>query len=581
MFERKMEKSIKCAIKTITILALIITCSCSDDDVPHFEPEPPLPPTYSEYRLADGVVELGDAQISQIENVVGNKLVFSSRISVNDLPKKGEIILISGKNANCPNGFLGRVFDVKCEDKISIITEPVALDEVFDYLDARGACYLEPDEAVINSRAVFDYKYTLEYESSSGSVSGNMDIKNRIRVDYDFKINEQDNLNNAYIQTSFDSDYNVWLEAKFKTGVDTTINLGKGISLGRIVAGPIILVPILQPYWKPECNGNIDVKFDLDGSSSCVNRAEYNHGLWSFSRSVNNQFSDINPFPEICVNGAVGVGIGLALEFRLYGNKNLKIYSKTAFGASLSGEVSVDPSRLQDDESVFYSQLKDAKLSCNTKFDVVLGASAKLFNKLDSKAEVPFEFPIKSTDLYVLPAFKKGEVDINNKTISAYTEVERNLLWKQNIGFAHYEGKKRLEISEPIEYKNEKKDGMTAIQYDFKNGSKKSSIWTYVKWGNLFIKCEMVSKSIVGSWRTSDYEDEIWVFDADGTGYIIELDETHVDGTFSWTIFGDELIFTSTDWDDVENFTIRELTGTTLVLYDNTSYLLKTFDRVK
>lgn len=138
----------------------------------------------------------------------------------------------------------------------------------------------------------------------------------------------------------------------------------------------------------------------------------------------------------------------------------------------------------------------------------------------------------------------------------------RDLLWKQNVGLALYKGDERIEVSEPVGYKFEndfkERNPLEGIFEDIPEEEKDDySVWSYVKWGDLYIKCKEMA-SLIGKWRTvsgegykgSNYwskkyelhDCEVFVFNSDGTGSRGSYAESR-GGTllFTWTRSGNKI----------------------------------------
>ena len=81
-------------------------------------------------------------------------------------------------------------------------------------------------------------------------------------------------------------------------------------------------------------------------------------------------------------------------------------------------------------------------------------------------------------------------------------DVGRDLLFESGVGLALYEGDKRVETTESVPYWfADSFDNPLETVFDGLSEKGNYSVWTYVKWGDLFIKAQQLGKpSIVGKW---------------------------------------------------------------------------------
>ena len=94
-------------------------------------------------------------------------------------------------------------------------------------------------------------------------------------------------------------------------------------------------------------------------------------------------------------------------------------------------------------------------------------------------------------------------------------------------------------------------------------------------------KADSYADLIVGTWE--DEFGDLTTFKKDGTVIYIstDLDESSAAGT--WSITGDQLVRTASLFGETiqGKYTIRQLTTTTMVLYDNNFEVEETYTRVK
>ena len=149
---------------------------------------------------------------------------------------------------------------------------------------------------------------------------------------------------------------------------------------------------------------------------------------------------------------------------------------------------------------------------------------------------------------------------------------------------------------EPVDYWLEKdfKD-KNPIEMKYENVEDADySIWTYVKWGDIYVKCKRV-ESILGKWLRQDEDDSrpyYWIFEEDGRMGIGVGDEIDFDFNRKWELDDEStLLITYEDPDygpGSSEYVIEELSSDVLVvgMYEEKEdgsiiYWTDTFHRVK
>ena len=116
----------------LLLCTMVISCSDKSDPVaPEPNPEPEPTPVEKEYELADNVIELEGDLLENVSSVKGDTLVYESGTPANELPKVGDIVLVTQSTDVFPYGFLGKVTKISNDGNINVITEAAALDEAF------------------------------------------------------------------------------------------------------------------------------------------------------------------------------------------------------------------------------------------------------------------------------------------------------------------------------------------------------------------------------------------------------------------------------------------------------------------
>lgn len=549
-------------IKILHILLCVFVISCSDKDepiTPKPTPDPEPEPVEQEYELADNVIELEGDLLKHVNSLRGDTLVYNSNTPDNVLPKVGEIVIVTQATDVFPYGFLGKVTKISNDGNINVITEAAALDEAFVYLDVEGTYELEPVDSQERSRASIENteSYNISHKISveiSRYISGTVELGINAKLGFKFYIDKRNgkNIRSGYVDVDLENYIGLGASLAYgekdeDDGKDEAKQLGNGLKLGKIVVGAILIEPVLQPYIKPKLEGF--AKFTWSGETRNVRRIRMNFDgdKWSMAPMETDKAEfDFDASPDIDMNGSAFLGPGLALEFRLYGNKNLKVALNAQAGIEASGEMS-----LATNKEKVYETLQDTKLSLALKGGVGLEASAKVFF-IKLKWEHMFEKVWYQWDWYAFPSFENNSLSYANGEMSASTNLGRNLLWKQDVGLALYNGDECVQKLDPMTYKfesdfkeqNPLKGTFKDIPADRKNDY---SIWSYVKWGDLYIKCEEMA-SLLGRWAHSEQKDNdpirvYWNFKPDSVFIHEEFYPGGVDSIYhKWTLSEDSVL---------------------------------------
>lgn len=505
------------------ILLCVFLVSCSDSptssETPLPKPDPEPNPVEKEYELADNVIELEGNQLKYISSMKGDTLVYESTTPTNQLPNIGEIILVTQSTDVFPYGFLGKVMEVSQNG--NVITEAAALDETFLYLNVEGTYELESadmeHEGRVSDASLESYKITNEYSVQIGRyISGSIEFGLNAQLGFKFHIDKRNgkNIRTGYVDAILEDYFGLVASLAFgekdeDDEKDEPQNLGNGLKLGKIVVGAILIEPVLQPYIKPQLEGSAKISWSGENSSARKIRMNFDGDKWTMAPIERDDADfDFRAKPNLNMVGSAFVGPGIALELRLYGNKNIKVALNTQVGIEASGEIS-----LATDEDDVYDTLKDSKLSLALKGGVGLEASAKVF-LLKLKWEHMFEKTWNQWDWYIFPSFSNESLKFNEDKMLASMHVGQNLLWDQEVGLALYNGDECVELSEPVKYKNEEGfKNNNPIEQVFEDISVEDrnnhSVWSYVKWGDTYIKCkQIVPMKKIKRWQTKIVSDE-------------------------------------------------------------------------
>ena len=494
----------------ILLCVCLVSCSEKDDIViPYPDPEPV--PVEKDYELADNVIELEGDLLKHVSSSKGDTLVYNSNTPDDALPKVGEIVIVTQPTDVFPYGFLGKVTKISNDGNVLVITEAASLDEAFTYLDVEGTFELEP--ADVQSKGMANEKFTFgdKFECELGDfVKGELEINVKVILNIKLLVDKRNNKNIRTGYIDIEQENKTKIDAYFTCKTleqdgDETKPLGKGFKVGRIAAGPIIIVPTIQPYIKSVFEGTMDIGWGIETWSGSKYRMNYDGKGWSLPETISKDERewDFNVGPNVEMAGNAFIGGGVALEFRFYDNENIKVALNSQLGVEASGEVGVNMNDLvKGNEEEFYNQLEDSNIALALKGGVGLEASAKIFF-IQAKWEHPLaEKTFVESKSYVFPSFSNHSLLYADGGISASTNLGRNLLWKQDVGLALYKGDECLEVSEPVEYKYEndfkERNPLEGIFEEIPEEKKDEySVWSYTKWGDLYIKCVNLSRANV------------------------------------------------------------------------------------
>ena len=553
-------------------------------------PDPEPTPVEKNYELSDNVIELEGDLLKHVANQKGDTLVYNGNTPDDALPKVGEIILVTQPTDVFPYGFLGKVTKISNDGHINIITEPAALDEAFDYLDVSQSYELTPESSKAISRNAetqkefkkFTRPFSKEY---SDAISLNGELTLGVQVDATLKIDKRNGkkLRNGKITISTLQEVNMSLDVELEKEFEKSVNFpSKAITFPPLQFGPVTLVPALQPYLFVQAAGKIETHPSMFYQQIRTASLVFNGNSWSYINDDSNDPTiEFNLTPDISMQGSIYDGVGVALEFRLYGSEDNKAFIDAKIGPQISGEVT-----LATDPDSIYESGKDSNLDFGMLFSAGGGAGVKFFFIEKEWSHYPINLSFLQSTRHFFPSFSNDTIAYTNGEISASTDLGRDLLWKQNVGLALYKGDERIEVSEPVGYKFEndfkERNPLEGIFEDIPEEEKNDySVWSYVKWGDLYIKCKEMA-SLIGKWRTvsgegykgSDYwskkyelhDCEVFVFNSDGTGSRGSYAESRGGALlFTWTRTGN-VITLYDKWGEEDVLFIESFSDSELVL---------------
>lgn len=595
-------------LKYLFLLAasiLFVACSGDEEDIPNDEkPDSPPQPEIIVENLPDGVEigeetqQLNNIQLENIENVdeENSTLTFSSALPSDQIPQKGQIILQYSPTKELPYGFLGRVTNIKTNGgKIIVETEAPSLDEAFDVLkfdyafdlfeDTRASFEKDEDgNSVIKQTLDGDYKIN---DNISISLGGSFTYATNVVLSTD--INNMENLDNFSLKVNTTTIAND-ISVKITTSTKNYAEANELFNVGNPITIPLNLKIIgIKTDFQVKLAIAIQGEASLGYSTSFVNTTScyIRHSKeWSCQNNppTDSPTSDniVDHKVNFSLDGKVSLALVPAVEFKLFGRDKLKITADPKAGFGLKGELDVEFGNPEIDGNELYNTFKDASinLSAFVGLDVNIhyGIFKKYMKEQESKSKITipiFTKNIYERDVYLFPEYKDSELNIANNNADCSTTVKRDLLFKSEVGIGQYDKDKKLvDKSTPLPYYLE--EGFSNPITKRFNHKRDHTYWTYVKWKDLYIKCEEIEKSkIIGHWASPDYfriganfyEAGVLNFNSDGSVYLFQL--SNGGGTTSWDYYYDgvyeydhenNVVYWSQDPDDDDPDDIRKIT---------------------
>ena len=497
------KSTLNASIKRAVILSMP-TLSC-DEDV--------------SYVLADNTIQYSrddEAYIFSVESEGDetsdlNVLTFAKDTPSDKLPKVGSVLLYTENTDKFPDGFLGKVTYMEETNEVYVVhTEPAALDEAFEKLYIHKIFDLIPEDSeLVQTRKGVDIGVDIVQDEDGfyifrvpvhvdddGAVIFNGEIN--LGLKYEYKI-ESDNQS----QTSPTAIVKLTTKigtANYRIGVHKKReeNSSNPQIIFPIRSFPIrgnlaslIITPTIDLSFIIKLNGDISLNTGLDLELIRTETIRLKNGKWI--REDNDLGENFHfkwePVGNMTIDGSVFGGFGVGLYLKALSNNKTKIGLEPQIGFRTAGEVSID---WEDLDEGFYEIFKDTKIEAGLGIDVDAEATFKVFKKEINGYETEnfnkktiFSFNLLHP-YYLFPSFDKPvlEVDNENKTVYVDYLVNRDLIFKSNIGVSLYD-ESLISQTEKEEYVREKEYGnpLTAT-FDNLSAGVNYTVFPYVQWGD-------------------------------------------------------------------------------------------------
>lgn len=537
---------------TASIVILFAGCSKNDNDgMPNPEKENPV---VEEVALGEHTVELSEIQKQNILSVQDGILALNSSLASSELPQEGQILLQSEPTEKLPYGFMGRVIRVeKADGNYRIKTEPVPLSEAFEVLKIDKTIDLVPTEMQTRSGILperdedgflmipLSINVSHDDPPSSISFSGTLRLGVQMRVKTDIDRAVSSNGADIEIDVKFGVDVDSKNEINGKN--EYTMNIGSPIPLSPLFS-KIIISPELQLKAIAECVGSVSLQmgFSLEKRFKQTIQLRGNTHHVKIEEVKDPGKCQSKPFAANCsIDGSIFCGFGTEFLLRMFNSDLVKVSAEPQFGSELSGNFTINYG--QED---LYQTLRDTKIKQSLRCKAEVKA-----NLLGSKWKwsMPlWDNPLLEKELYLFPEFNNSKVEIGKVGQAVSMSVERDLLFPSSVGVALYQGNTRIATSDAVPYFVEEEFANPLVaSFPGLSDNTDYVAWSYVRWGDLFIKAAKLnqSPSIIGKWLAvhREWEEKFWSDDPDNRdlktetgsedissiGYIIEF---HENGTW-------------------------------------------------
>lgn len=494
-----------CKLCCTLLCVLVISCTDSSDE----QPTPPEPESTTEnYQLEENVIVLEDDELVHISSVEDMSIIYKGNTPKENLPQVGEIILVPNPNKIFPSGFLGEVIKTYEQgDQYHIETESVAIDEAFTYLNVSQSYELTPDAAKPITRGIEEsetdfvrFTRPIETDLAEGiSVDGELTLG--IKVDVALNIDKRNGkkIRSGKITTSTLQHVDVSLDVELEKEYEKSVNLTPtAIPLPPLQLGPITLVPALQPYLFIQADGKIETHPSMTYQQIRTAGLNFDGNSWNFNNDDSKEpVIEFNLTPDIHMEGCLYEGVGVALEFRLFGSENAKAFIDAKLGPQISGEVT-----LATNPNLLYESGKDSYLEFCMQFTAGGGAGLKFFSIEKEWSNYPINLSFIQSTRYFFPKFQNSEVLWEKVADGSYiatatTTLSRDLLFKTHVGIAIYgEDNSVVSKSDSYEYMNEEDFSNNPLYETFAGIPQKNTAYTYTMWGDKIVKGEPIPEIV-------------------------------------------------------------------------------------
>lgn len=502
-------------IKLFGLLLLLVGCSKSDGiegpkmpDNPH-EVEP-LP---TNVELAESTVQLNNAQLTFLDSVdeENTTLTFSASLPAEYLPQEGQILLQMTPTEALPYGFVGRVTKIEQSANGYIVhTDTPTLTEIFNKLQVEGELQAATESRAIptDDEGYYMIEFPIDLSAKGMKVEGgiNNGFRPRLRVVSDAETGQKE----IFFRFDTKKETNIAIVCTPNLELDDMWNIGHGVLLSMTTGG-LPVATYLQPYIASElavtAGANMGVTL-RDYNSYTI---EYDGSLPKITTAEENSTEKYTMAPQFDVSSLVAgyfdIVVGVRVDFRLFGRKNLSAGIGPEIGFGIEGEVGLQLIEENKGAESVYDALKDNHVEFSGYVDVSGHLDVTFLNKEAERWRgelASFTFAEKS--VYLFPEFDDCAIEDANGTINATATVKRDLLLPANVGIASYQDGEVKKYGKSYAYHYANNFQENPIKESFKD-EKDTEYWTYINIGGNYVKGEKLEGSKLRQMLIQFYKD--------------------------------------------------------------------------
>lgn len=502
-------------IKLFGLLLLLVGCSKSDGVEEPKMPDNPheVEPLPTNVELAESTVQLNNAQLTFLDSVdeENTTLTFSAALPAEYLPQEGQILLQMTPTEALPYGFVGRVTKIEQSANGYIVhTDTPTLTEIFNKLQVEGELQAATESRAIptDDEGYYMIEFPIDLSAKGMKVEGgiNNGFRPRLRVVSDAETGKKE----IFFRFDTKKETNIAIVCTPNLELDDMWNIGHGVLLSMTTGG-LPVATYLQPYIASElevtAGANMGVTF-RDYNSYTI---EYDGSLPKITTVEENSTEKYTMAPQFDVSSLVAgyfdIVVGVRVDFRLFGRKNLSAGIGPEVGFGAEGEVGLQLVEENKGAESVYDALKDNHVAFSGYVDVSGHLDVTFLNKEAERWRgVLASFTFAEKSFYLFPEFDDCAIEETNGTINATTTVKRDLLLPANVGIASYQDGevKKYGKSYAYHYANDFQEN--PIKESFKD-EKDTEYWTYIKFGGNYVKGEKLERSKLRHMLIQFYKD--------------------------------------------------------------------------
>ena len=479
-------------LKDFCLLSLLLLLGCSKDSAtesPQLPERPndvePLPETV---ELAEGVVQLNNAQLAFVTDIdEGNtQLSFHNSLPEEYLPKVGELLLQMTPTEELPYGFVGRVTRITQQNGNYVVeTEAPTLTEVFDKLYTEGEMQSMAETRAKDSEGYYTIGLNVGGEIKDTNIRLDGSYSAGFRPRQKVTIDKAKQKNDILFEFDTKQTSKLTLSISEECGFDKSINLGKGTVLSLTTAG-LPIAACLQPYIAASASAERGVEVGLSVTERNSYSVEKSGSLLPVVKRTKESFS-IDPSFDLNskISAECYAGVGLRVEFRLFGRSDMAIGVGPEVGFKASGNIDMQFIKDYEGNDSEYDLLKDCSATVGGAARLSAYANGSAFGQGEwEKTLAEKEFNQKT--YYLIPSFENASCTTEDNVVSARATVGRDLLLKADVGIAAWRGNKpSYGKAYPYQFEQEFSHNPITDQFSADNDAE---YWTYAKIGSSYVK---------------------------------------------------------------------------------------------